>query len=388
MSQWKRRNLTPIGKITVVKSLLISKLVRLFIALPNPSQKFIKDLETALLNFVWNSKRNPIKRSKLVQHCSQDGLQMLGITALLQSMKLSWLKRLLVSDTDWTKLASQQLPEISRLLTYGKEKLKTLKEKMTNPFYIDLLSALIRFNAEYLPSKDELLTDTIWFSDHTKYHKTIIKSWDKKGLRFIRDLFNTDTGELLSKREIEDRFQLSMTFLCHASLIRSLPISIRSNNVIVKDQGPNIPYRLNLVLNKPKFSRFAYYTFVSFLNRKNVTVDERLKRSWQRDIGYFSEGSSMILKTATRSTYLHYLHFRITTRMFATNRLLCSMKLSQNSHCSFCNAAVETLTHLFWHCPKVQEFILSIVSHLRINYSFHLNLNDKSWFFSARNDRY
>ena len=35
---WRRRDLTTIGRITVIKSLLISKLVHLFTALPNPPQ--------------------------------------------------------------------------------------------------------------------------------------------------------------------------------------------------------------------------------------------------------------------------------------------------------------------------------------------------------------
>ena len=36
IAQWNRRNLTPLGKITVIKSLLLSKLVHLFTSLPNP----------------------------------------------------------------------------------------------------------------------------------------------------------------------------------------------------------------------------------------------------------------------------------------------------------------------------------------------------------------
>ena len=36
MKQWSKRTLTPFGRITVLKTILISKLNHLFIALPNP----------------------------------------------------------------------------------------------------------------------------------------------------------------------------------------------------------------------------------------------------------------------------------------------------------------------------------------------------------------
>ena len=36
---WQRRHLTPLGKITVIKSLSISFLNHLFLALPNPIEK-------------------------------------------------------------------------------------------------------------------------------------------------------------------------------------------------------------------------------------------------------------------------------------------------------------------------------------------------------------
>ena len=44
INYWKRRNLTPLGKITVRKSLLLSSMNHLFIPLPNPNEKTIKEI--------------------------------------------------------------------------------------------------------------------------------------------------------------------------------------------------------------------------------------------------------------------------------------------------------------------------------------------------------
>ena len=43
IKQWSKRILTPLGRITILKTLLVAKLNHLFIALPNPSDEMIKN---------------------------------------------------------------------------------------------------------------------------------------------------------------------------------------------------------------------------------------------------------------------------------------------------------------------------------------------------------
>ena len=70
--QWNKRNLTPIGKITVVKSLILPVLNHLFIALPNPSIEIIKDIEAMLYTFIWKSSVNRVKKD-IMQKKYQEG---------------------------------------------------------------------------------------------------------------------------------------------------------------------------------------------------------------------------------------------------------------------------------------------------------------------------
>ena len=45
IGQWSKRDLTLFGKITGLKSLVLSKIVCILISLPNPSRKYLKELE-------------------------------------------------------------------------------------------------------------------------------------------------------------------------------------------------------------------------------------------------------------------------------------------------------------------------------------------------------
>ena len=51
LKQWSKRKLTLFGRITIIKSLALSKFVSLFVSLPNPPAELIKELEVIFSNF-------------------------------------------------------------------------------------------------------------------------------------------------------------------------------------------------------------------------------------------------------------------------------------------------------------------------------------------------
>ena len=60
INQWSKRILTPLGRITILKTLLIAKLNHLFIALPNPSNETIINLNRMFFKFIWQSPTDRI----------------------------------------------------------------------------------------------------------------------------------------------------------------------------------------------------------------------------------------------------------------------------------------------------------------------------------------
>ena len=95
ISSWKRRIISPLGKITVVKSILLPKLTHLFISLPNPSDMKIKELEKMFYKYIWNEKPDRIARKTIVQEYGKGGLKMVCIKTFINSLKLTWIRRIL-----------------------------------------------------------------------------------------------------------------------------------------------------------------------------------------------------------------------------------------------------------------------------------------------------
>lgn len=79
VTNWSKRNLTPIGKITVIKTLLISKMNHLFVSLPTPKNHYTEKINKILFRFLWNDKPDKISRDVVVQSYWDGGLKMLNI---------------------------------------------------------------------------------------------------------------------------------------------------------------------------------------------------------------------------------------------------------------------------------------------------------------------
>jgi hypothetical protein len=92
-----KRILTPIGKIAVIKSLLISSQNHLFISLPNRSEDLISVLNKMFYDFIWQGNVKS-KSSVIVKNCAENGLQMINISAFIMSFKITWFKRIISNE--------------------------------------------------------------------------------------------------------------------------------------------------------------------------------------------------------------------------------------------------------------------------------------------------
>ena len=89
---WNRRNLTPLGKITVIKTLLLPLFTHFFISLPNPGDKILKQINTMFQNFVWNGPAK-IKHSIAIQSFEEGGISMIDVYAFQKNYETNIVKK-------------------------------------------------------------------------------------------------------------------------------------------------------------------------------------------------------------------------------------------------------------------------------------------------------
>ena len=107
---WSKRLLTPLGRITVIKSLALSKVNHLILALPNPSKKIMDELQTMFYGYLWNKGPDKIKWAVVIQNYENGGLRMTEVDTFMKSLKLTWLRRILLTKNNITILYMQTFP--------------------------------------------------------------------------------------------------------------------------------------------------------------------------------------------------------------------------------------------------------------------------------------
>ena len=100
---WGCRIITPIGKITVLKSLVISKITHVLLSLPSPNNETLKEIDDKFIL----RKRYEISKSTLCKEIKDGGLKMLDMKEFDKSLKITWIRKLyvLISNPDWEEFA-------------------------------------------------------------------------------------------------------------------------------------------------------------------------------------------------------------------------------------------------------------------------------------------
>ena len=170
---WAKRCNTPIGRVVVLKSLVLSKLIYLWIMLPNPPDDLIESLQKKCFDFVWSGKNDKIKRSISVHHTKNGGINIPNIKKYIHALKLTWVKRMCNDNSGkWKIILKKKVPDISNYDKYG---MKLFAKDHENPFWNDVFKAYNDLSKTYKPeSPEELLAEPLFKNENFKIGKKAI----------------------------------------------------------------------------------------------------------------------------------------------------------------------------------------------------------------------
>ena len=100
---WGKRNLTLIGKILIIKTLVLPLFTFLASACTVP-EKFRKEIESKCYKYIWDGKPDKVKRNTMIKSNEEGGLQMIDIQSYFMSLKASWVSKLISNDISNWKL--------------------------------------------------------------------------------------------------------------------------------------------------------------------------------------------------------------------------------------------------------------------------------------------
>ncbi|KAK3083996.1 hypothetical protein FSP39_006453 [Pinctada imbricata] len=380
LGSWVQRDLTPIGKITILKSLALPKFIHLFSSLPNPSKAIISELDKIFFRFIWNNKPDKIKRSTIIGSYEKGGLNMVHIPSFISYIKIKWIKRIYNNPKgSWQKLLSYIFDireDTEGVWGLNKHKLLELRKIISNEFWKDVISAIMLLKKDNLTTSEFLQEDIRNFCNISEY--SFYTKWCLQGINCVNDLINQH-GNFKQFEEIQNISGCN-NFLKYYQIIEKIPMDwkkrikeFKVNNSLL-DVCEDDELLIKLISNK--CIKFVYEIL---RNKVFQSPDTRIMK-WKHELGNMNEEYNhyyLFPKKCSSDTSLIYFQYRILNRILSTNTFLFRLNISETNLCTFCAVEEETLTHLFYDCVHVRnlwneihQWLAELLKYFLMNRSF------------------
>lgn len=375
LNVWCQRGLTLEGKITIFKTLAISKVVYIAYLSSVPTY-VIKELKKIQNHFLWNGKRAKLKHDTLCNTFENGGLQSVDIEIKIKALQLSWIHRLFDQKEHQWKI----IPRFLLAKNYGDINVFSHHFDPTNEslksfptFYRKILTTWKDCSTSPI-THYAILNQRIWHNHFLKINnKTFFfKDFARANLNYVYQLFNQD-GSIKTWELIRVEFNLQTeNYFSYFQLVHSLPPNwrqtIASDPVIIPKQGI---LQCTKLIPLEKLTSKQIYAILIHLKAHIPTSKAffmsrfpNIENDWLRIY--------LLPRKCSIHAYDRVFQYKILNNILYLNKKLHLFGKSQTGLCSFCSIADEDPPHLFAGCQET----LALWASLKATLSPYLVLPD------------
>ena len=229
LSVWSRRDLSIYGRIYIVKTLALSKLV--FISSVMETLKnFATEVNKTVFDFIWKQKPAKIKKTTFIKNKADGGLGMKDFVLFDKALKLTWVKRLCSSsDAPWKYIPKSFLSTVSGTDLFQCNYDYNLLDRTGHlpEFYKQIIHHWQEIVSTTPHSKTEILSQIIWNNKFITIEKKMVylPQWHRAGIKKISDLFDEHENCFLSFLALRNKYMLICNFLQYYGIISAIPRS-------------------------------------------------------------------------------------------------------------------------------------------------------------------
>ena len=371
LNSWKRRKLTLFGKVTVLKTLIMSKCNYLLQTI-TVSKEILHKIETILYKFLWNDKNDKIKRKQMTQEYEKGGIKMIDVKTQLEIFQIKWVNRLISGeDAAWKTIPRYYTERYGKDFVIFKMNIghtRNLRQVVMPLFYQNMLETWVNNGggARNTPKTFvDIRNQIIWGNKFIKRNSQclLFKHWINDGIIYVNDLLNQDgdidanivLGKLSSRRNW-------ISELHTATLKSSIPNewktclkSIDSRNTIVNTRAQftmhNAENKASVTL--PTFTLISNAFILSYLRQKNTTKPI-MEKTWEKDF-------NLVINVGLWPLIYHSIHdikrneirqfrYKLVNAILPCKQKLLKWRITTDDLCEVCKVT-ENYDHLFIECP-------------------------------------
>ena len=182
MENWKSRFLTPFGRITLIKTLFLPKLIHLFMALP-VLNALLQEINSLMHEFLWDSKPDKVKRKTICAEYSKGGLRITDIFNFEKALKLSGIRKIAQqTKSHWRLLLIDNGYNINSIPVMGG--IPFLYSRLQeNRFWNKVFNYWKDFCQKQQPtSYIHILNSCLWYNFQLSSYLLFLHTWNNNGI--------------------------------------------------------------------------------------------------------------------------------------------------------------------------------------------------------------
>ena len=352
LNTWQRRNLTLYGKINIVKTLGISKLIYSASVLPVPDH-YIQEINKLIFNFIWAGKPPKIKRNTIIGEKKDGGLKMCDFKIMEKALKITWVNRIQdESQAPWKIIPNQLLHKHGSLAFLTNcnfaASMLDLDDKLPT-FYKKMLDYWSEFKiATGIDSKTNPNNEIVWNNRKILVGKKPVfyQNWYDAGITKISDILNQNQ-DFLKWHDFALKFNLNVPFTTYHGLVNAIP---KHWKACLKNPAPIVTN--NTTVNTLRTSSI----YSSLLN--NIFVPPTAETKILRH-GFTEKNIQKVYLmpfAVTNDVKIIMFQYKVIHNVLPTHATLNRDGTSESPICNLCNAEEQTLHHLLINCTLTVDF--------------------------------
>ncbi len=362
---WRTRKLTLQGKILIIKTLLLPKMIFSASMLPIP-EGIIKRINSILYNYIWG-KTDRIQREVLINEFEKGGLCMIDVESHFMALKAAWIPRIYKESNElWKHLPHSYLVKATNGLVKEMSftSLKQMPVMNTVPkFYQEVMTSFCQSNMpSSISNKTDLFNQILWgnrlviVNDKCLFDKYFIEA----GYIYVKDVLQ-ENGKF--KQNI---FQSLKTKVKYFRVIDLIRCAIRPYKEL-RFKEENITESKPHANNNNKACKWFYTNIV-----KQKVKHAKCIRKWNEFFKCDYEWK-IVTERKIKSQFqvkISEFNYKMLNNILPTGDNLFKWKKVVKSNCIYCNNESHDLQHLLWDCIHLNHFWSKISRILHVNFTW------------------
>ena len=226
VDNWKQRDLTLKGKITVVKALLTSQLVYLF-ASDSIDEKVLNAIQSHIMKYVWRGRPPKVAKRTMILPVEKGGLNLPDVMNIYKANRISWMGRLVqLRENSFVKVLQKRL-RVS-VFDMGKMKLdeEWINHRQIPVFYKKMLKWFMALEITKEPETGQAVREQpMWHNNFINVRGKSLVSSERveKRVPLVDDFIGRE-GKVLSYETFTEQNEgLLLNALTYIGYCRAIP---------------------------------------------------------------------------------------------------------------------------------------------------------------------